>query len=85
MDDVALPLVARASDLVRRIADVCGIVYVVFKLYGMDYVPPGKSAVILRFRGPGTKSAKTALKDAQDAIRINKLPESVGDVFTFAP
>ncbi len=84
VDDMALPIVARASDLVRRIADVCGIVYVVFKLYGMDLnVSPGKSAVILRFRGPGTKSAKIALKDAQDAIRINKLPESVGDVFIF--
>ena len=32
VDDMALPLVARASDLVRRIADVCGIVHVAFNL-----------------------------------------------------
>ncbi len=37
--------------------------------------------MILRLRGPGSKSAKHALKDARDAIRINKLPESMSDVF----
>ena len=37
--------------------------------------------MILRLRGPGSKSAKLALKDARDAIKINRLPESMGDVF----
>ena len=36
VDDMALPIVCPANILTSRIADVCGIVYLVFKMYGME-------------------------------------------------
>ncbi len=56
VDDMALPIVCPASILISHIADVCGIVYVTFRMYGMELnFAPGKSAVVLRFQGPGKR------------------------------
>ena len=82
VDDMALLVVASASDLVSKVSDSCGIVYVVFKLHGMDLkFTPGKSVVILCFRGPGSLQTQIKLKDANDAIKIGTLPESFSDIF----
>ncbi len=41
----------------------------------MDF-PPGKSAVVLKFQGPGKKRAIEGLFSANNFIRINKLPNN---------
>ncbi len=42
---------------------------------------PGKSAVVLRFQGPGKKSAVQSLFSANNLIRINKLPSNFEDLY----
>ncbi len=72
VDDMALPIVCPAAMLVNHIADVCGIVYLTFLMYGMELkFLPGKSAVVLRFQGPGKKSAVQDLFKADNLKRIN--------------
>ena len=56
VDDMALPIACPANILINHIADVCGIVYITFRMYGMELnFAPGKSAVVLRFQGPGKR------------------------------
>ena len=82
VDDMALPIVCPAAMLVNHIADVCGIVYLTFLMYGMELnFLPGKSAVVLRFQVPGKKKAVTDLFNANNLIRINKLPNNFRSVY----
>ncbi len=56
VDDMAVPIACPANILTSHIADVCGIVYLVFRMYGMELnFSPGKSAVVLQFQGPGKR------------------------------
>ena len=41
---------------------------------------PGKSAVVLRFQGPGKKKAVSDLFKSNNLIRINKLPDDFSEV-----
>ena len=41
---------------------------------------PGKSAVILKFQGPGKKKAVLNLFNANQFIRINKLPDGFSEI-----
>ena len=51
-------------------------------MYGMELsFLPGKSAVVLRFQGPGKKSALQDLFKADNLIRINKLPNNFRSMF----
>ncbi len=75
VDDMALPIVCPANILTSHIADVCGIVYIVFRMYGMELnFSPGKSAVVLQLQGPVKKMALSNLFKSKNLIRINKLP-----------
>ncbi len=47
VDDIALPIVCSAAMLTKHTADVCGVVYLTFLMYGMDFFLPGKSVVFL--------------------------------------
>ena len=40
VDDMALPIVCPANILTSHIADVCGIVYLVFRIYGAELFFP---------------------------------------------
>jgi len=81
VDDMALPIVGSAAMITDHIADVCGIVYLTFLMYGMELnFSPGKSAVILKFQGPGKKKAVMNLFDAKNFIRINKLPDEFNKI-----
>jgi len=81
VDDMALPIVDSAAMITDHIADVCGIVYLTFLMYGMELnFSPGKSAVILKFQGPGKKKAVMNLFDAKNFIRINKLPDEFNEI-----
>ena len=82
VDDMALPILCSADTLLEHIADVCGIVYLVFRMYGMELnFAPGKSAVVLKIQGAGKKSAEAALFNAKKFIRINKLPDGFSKIF----
>ncbi len=49
IDDMALPLVDSAGNLIQHIADVCGIVLLVFRMFGVELnFSLGKSAVVLQ-------------------------------------
>ena len=41
---------------------------------------PGKSAIVLRFQGPGKKKAVSDLFKSNNLIRINKLPDDFSEV-----
>ena len=43
-------------------------------------ITPGKSAVVLRFQGPGKKKAVSDLFKSNNLIRINKLPDDFSEV-----
>ncbi len=62
---------------------MCAALFIYFLLmYGMELnFLPGKSAVVLRFQGPGKKSAVESLFKADNLIRINKLPRDFSDVY----
>ncbi len=77
VDDMALPIVCTAAMLVDHIANVCGIVYLTFLMFGMELnFLPGKSAVVLCFQGQGKKQAALDLFKADNLIRIKKLPNN---------
>ncbi len=79
---MALPVISHADTLIDHIANTCGIVLLVFRMYGMELnFLPGKSAVILKFKGVGKKRAVTSLHKSKNLIRVQKLPEGFSDVF----
>ncbi len=82
IDDMALPVVCPAGNLIQHIADVCGIVYMVFRMYGMELnFPPGKSAVVLQIQGVGKKKVQSDLFKSKGATRINKLLDYFDDIY----
>jgi len=59
VDDMATPVVCKnASELVSKISSLTSIIFVCYKLYGMDLnFLPAKSAAIVDHRGPGKVQA----------------------------
>ena len=81
VDDMALPIACPANILLSRVADICGIVYLVFRMFGMELnFSPGKSAVVLKLQGPGKKKATSDLFNTKNFIRINELPDYFEDI-----
>ena len=60
VDDLAVPVVGdSATALVSKVSKIAAVVYVTFKLYGMDLnFDKGKSAAILNFKGVGKQKAR---------------------------
>ena len=82
VDDMALPIVCPANILTSHIADVCGIVYLVFRMYRMELLfSLVKSAVVLKFQGPGKKKALSDLSKSKNLWQINKPPVDFTEVF----
>ena len=83
VDDMALPVIAdSASQIVHKVSQITSIVFVVFRLYGMELnFSPGKSAGIMNFVGAGSKQARIDLDGAQNAIKIDTSPSNVTEVF----
>ena len=71
VDDVAIPIVAHASDLARKTGQIASCAYTVFKLYGMTLnFKPNKSEAIVGFFGVGSTVAKQALAADENLIPI---------------
>jgi len=72
VDDLAVPVVSGASGLVPKVKMITTFVYTVFQMYGMGLnFAPGKSAVILDFRGQGTRKAMLEVFECQGSLRID--------------
>ena len=56
VDDMALPIVSTAENLIGHVSKVCTVIHLTFQVFGMllNYAP-GKSAVVLRICGKGIK------------------------------
>jgi hypothetical protein len=71
IDDVAIPVIANASTLCKKVGDVADCAYESFSSFGMLLnSSPGKSEAVLGFYGPGSKAAKKAVFVANDTIPI---------------
>ena len=66
VDDMALPIVSTAENLIEHVSQVCALIHLTFQVFGMvlNYAP-GKSAAVLHVCGKGKRKTLCALKDAK--------------------
>jgi hypothetical protein len=76
VDDLAVPVVGdSALALVPKVSRITTVVFVTFKLYGMDLnFEKGKSAAILNFKGVDQRSARESLDSDNYLIKIDVTP-----------
>ena len=63
VDDMALPIVATAENLIEHVSQVCTLIHLTFQVFGMvlNYAP-GKSAAVLHVCGKGKRKPFVPLR-----------------------
>jgi len=74
VDDVAMPIISPACELVSKCCAITSIAFRVFKCFGMDLnFETNKSEAIIKHRGVGAKSARIALHRSGDEVQVHVL------------